>query len=73
MRAYPQNFSPKLKRLPSFRQARLRSRHAPIPEPVKAYSDWDRIMGSVNGCVVLPDGTITGAADPRRDGLAVGL
>ena len=41
--------------------------------PVKAYSDWDRIMGSVNGCVVLPDGTITGAADPRRDGLAVGL
>lgn len=38
----------------------------------KAYGDWDRIMGSVNGCAVLPDGTITGAADPRRDGLAVG-
>ena len=41
--------------------------------PVKAYDDWNRIMGSVNGCVVLPDGTIEGAADPRRDGLAMGL
>ena len=41
--------------------------------PVKAYDDWNRIMGSVNGCVILPDGTIEGAADPRRDGLAMGL
>ena len=41
--------------------------------PVQKYEDWDRIMGSVNGCAVLPDGTIVGAADPRRDGLAVGL
>ena len=41
--------------------------------PVKAFDDWNRIMGSVNGCVVLPDGTIEGAADPRRDGLAMGL
>ena len=41
--------------------------------PVKAYDDWNRIMGSVNGCVVLLDGTIEGAADPRRDGLAMGL
>lgn len=41
--------------------------------PVFAYDDWNRIMGSVNGCVILPDGTIEGAADPRRDGLAMGL
>ena len=41
--------------------------------PVKAYDDWNRIMGSVNGCVVLEDGTLVGAADPRRDGLAMGL
>ena len=41
--------------------------------PVKAYDDWHRIMGSVNGCVVLENGIIAGAADPRRDGLAMGL
>lgn len=41
--------------------------------PVQAYSDWDRIMGSVNGCVILDDGTLIGAADPRRDGLALGV
>lgn len=41
--------------------------------PVFAYDDWNRIMGSVNGCVILPDGTLVGAADPRRDGLAVGF
>ena len=41
--------------------------------PVRKYDDWNRIMGSVNGCAVLPDGTIVGAADPRRDGLALGL
>ncbi len=41
--------------------------------PVFAYDDWNRIMGSVNGCAILPDGTLAGAADPRRDGLAVGF
>ncbi len=41
--------------------------------PVQAYSDWDRIMGSVNGCMILDDGTLIGAADPRRDGLALGI
>ena len=41
--------------------------------PVQAYEDWHRIMGSVNGCAILADGTLTGAADPRRDGLAMGL
>ena len=41
--------------------------------PVFAYDDWNRIMGSVNGCIVLEDGTLEGAADPRRDGLAMGL
>ena len=41
--------------------------------PVFAYDDWNRIMGSVNGCAILEDGTLVGAADPRRDGLAMGL
>lgn len=41
--------------------------------PVFAYDDWHRIMGSVNGCAILEDGTLVGAADPRRDGLALGL
>ncbi len=41
--------------------------------PVFAYDDWNRIMGSVNGCAILPDDTLAGAADPRRDGLAVGF
>ena len=41
--------------------------------PVQAYPGWHRIMGSVNGCVLLEDGTLQGAADPRRDGLAMGL
>lgn len=38
-----------------------------------AYPDWDRIMGAVNGVKYEDDGTISGAADPRRDGLAVGI
>ena len=41
--------------------------------PVRAYEDWHRIMGSVNCCLMQEDGTILGAADPRRDGLAMGL
>jgi len=41
--------------------------------PVFVYDDWNRIMGSVNGCAILEDGTLVGAADPRRDGLAMGL
>jgi len=41
--------------------------------PVEGYGDWDRIMGSVNACAIQADGTIVGAADPRRDGLALGL
>ena len=40
---------------------------------VFAYDDWNRIMGSGNGCAILDDGTLEGAADPRRDGLAMGL
>ena len=44
-----------------------------LGHPVRAYSDWNRIMGSVNGCLIREDGTIEGAADPRRDGLALGL
>ncbi len=40
---------------------------------VRQYPDWDRIMGAVNSVAILPDGTFEGAADPRRDGLAVGI
>ncbi len=39
----------------------------------KGFSHWNRIMGSVNGITVQEDGLIVGAADPRRDGLAVGI
>ena len=39
----------------------------------RAYPDWDRVMGAVNSVAILPDGTLAGAADPRRDGLAVGI
>lgn len=37
------------------------------------YDDWHRIMGSVNSCMILDGGSFQGVADPRRDGLAVGL
>ncbi|MBR0517897.1 MAG: gamma-glutamyltransferase, partial [Firmicutes bacterium] len=40
---------------------------------VRLYPGWDRIMGAVNSAAFLPDGTLAGAADPRRDGLAVGI
>ena len=39
----------------------------------RAYPDWDRIAGAVNSVAILPDGTLAGAADPRRDGLAIGI
>lgn len=39
---------------------------------VKAYPEWNRIMGAVNGVAYVEDG-IEGAADPRRDGLALGV
>ena len=41
--------------------------------PTRSYGDWNRIMGSVNSCMILQDGSFHGVADPRRDGLAVGL
>ena len=40
--------------------------------PVQAYDGWNRIMGSVNGCLIAEDGLLFGAADPRRDGFALG-
>ena len=39
----------------------------------RAYGDWDRIVGAVNSAAILPDGSLEGAADPRRDGLALGM
>lgn len=41
--------------------------------PVKSFPEWDRVMGAVNAVVYLPDGRLKGAADPRRDGLAMGI
>ena len=34
--------------------------------------DWDMFFGGVQGIVYNEDGTLTGAADPRRDGKALG-
>ena len=34
---------------------------------------YDKKMGGVNGVSYLDDGTIVGGADPRRDGLAIGI
>lgn len=39
----------------------------------RAFPDWDRVMGAVNGVFYRPDGSITGTGDPRRDGLALGV
>ena len=39
----------------------------------RAFPDWDRVMGAVNGVLYRPDGMITGTGDPRRDGLALGV
>ncbi len=38
----------------------------------KRFEEWDRVMGAVNAVSILPDGTLFGAADPRRDGFAIG-
>ena len=39
----------------------------------RAYADWDRIAGATNCATYREDGRLAGAADPRRDGLAVGI
>ncbi len=39
----------------------------------RGFDDWHRVMGSVNGILIREDGAMVGAADPRRDGLAVGV
>ncbi len=42
-------------------------------QPVKKLKDYDRYVGGVQGIVFSPqDQHMTGAADPRRDGIAVG-
>ena len=46
---------------------------AKMGHPLKAYGEWDRIMGAVNAVQFLENGTLAGAADPRRDGLALGV
>ena len=48
-------------------------RLAAIGHALKRYDDWDRVLGCVNAVQYLPDGTLFGAADPRRDGFAAGI
>ncbi len=40
---------------------------------LRRYEDWDRVLGCVNAVQYMPDGTLLGAADPRRDGFAAGI
>ena len=37
-----------------------------------AKGEWDMFFGGVQGVMYNEDGTLTGAADPRRDGKALG-
>lgn len=37
-----------------------------------AQGEWDMFFGGVQGVMYMEDGTLTGAADPRRDGKALG-
>ncbi|MBB6675476.1 gamma-glutamyltransferase [Cohnella nanjingensis] len=39
---------------------------------VEVLQDWDDATGQSQGILISPDGTISGAADPRGDGSAVG-
>ncbi len=39
---------------------------------VKEYPEWSNYFGGVQGIVYMPDGTLRGGADPRRDGKALG-
>ncbi len=39
---------------------------------IETVLDYDVKMGGVQGVLYLPDGTIQGSADPRRDGIALG-
>ncbi|WP_339177015.1 gamma-glutamyltransferase [Paenibacillus sp. FSL H8-0317] len=39
---------------------------------VEARAPWDGIMGQSQGIVIREDGMISGAADPRGDGMAIG-
>ena len=40
---------------------------------LRRYDGWDRVLGCVNAVQYMPDGTLSGAADPRRDGFAAGI
>ncbi|MEA5039197.1 MAG: gamma-glutamyltransferase [Clostridiaceae bacterium] len=40
---------------------------------VTVHGDWDRVFGGVHAVYIRRDGTYEGAADPRRDGCAVGV
>ncbi len=43
-----------------------------VGHKVVALDDWDRKMGSVQAVKFEENGTLSGAADPRRDGKAIG-
>ncbi len=40
---------------------------------VEAVRDYDALMGEAQGIFIAEDGTFSGAADPRSDGLAIGI
>ena len=40
---------------------------------VTVHGEWDRVFGSVQAVLIGADGVYQGAADPRRDGCAVGV
>jgi gamma-glutamyltranspeptidase/glutathione hydrolase len=44
-----------------------------LDQPVTERRKQDLFFGGVHGVEILDDGTIVGVADPRRDGVAVGL
>ena len=44
-----------------------------LDEPVSERRKRDLFFGGVQGVEILDDGTIVGVADPRRDGVALGV
>ena len=40
---------------------------------VTVHGEWDRVFGAVQAVWIDENGVYSGAADPRRDGCAVGV
>ena len=56
-------------RVPPETVERLRA----LGHTVTVHGEWDRVFGSVQAVLIGADGVYQGAADPRRDGCAVGV